>query len=75
MTYKEQRELEALPRRIEAFEAELGELHERMADPAFYRQPPAEIIRVKGRLESLQTDVVEAYRRWEALESPGSQEE
>jgi ATP-binding cassette subfamily F protein uup len=71
LTYKEQRELEALPQRIETMEAELGELHERMANPAFYRQATADIIRVKGRLESLQNDVAEAYRRWEELETPG----
>ena len=71
MTYKEQRELEALPQRIEALEAELGELHQLTADPAFYRKAPAEIISVKGRLESLQNEVAEAYRRWEELEMPG----
>ncbi len=69
LTYKEQRELEALPQRIETLEAELGELHQQTADPAFYRQVPAEIIRVKGRLETLQNEVAEAYRRWEELEA------
>jgi ATP-binding cassette subfamily F protein uup len=73
LTYKEQRELDALPQRIEALEAELAELHQRTADPAFYRQAPAEIIRVKGRLDALQTDVAEAYRRWEELETAGGQ--
>ena len=73
LTYKEQRELEALPERIEALEAELGELHQLMADPAFYRQAPAEIIGVKSRLQSLQSDVAEAYRRWEELETTGTQ--
>src|SRR5208282_1579322 len=71
LTYKEQRELEALPQRIETLELELGQLHQLTADPAFYRKPPAEIISVKGRLESLQNEVAEAYRRWEELESPG----
>ena len=75
MTYKEQRELEALPQRIEALEAELGELHQRLADPAFYRKAPAEIIRVKGHLESLQKELAEAYRRWEELEAAGTQGE
>ena len=71
LTYKEQHELEALPERIEALEAELGELHRLTADPAFYRNAPAEIIRIKGRLQSLQSDVAEAYRRWEELERTG----
>jgi ATP-binding cassette subfamily F protein uup len=72
LTYKEQRELEALPQRIEALEAELAGLHQRTADRAFYRQASAEIIRVKGRLEALQNDVAETYRRWEELEAGGS---
>ena len=72
LTFKEQRELETLPERIEALEAELGELHQLAADPAFYRKAPAEIIGVKGRLQSLQNDIAAAYRRWEELESFGT---
>jgi ATP-binding cassette subfamily F protein uup len=72
LTYKEQRELEALPQRIEGLEAELGELHQVTADPAFYRRPAAEIISVKGRLGALEKEVAEAYRRWEELESLGA---
>jgi ATP-binding cassette subfamily F protein uup len=68
LTYEEQRELQALPPRIEALEAELGQLHQLTADPAFYRKAPAEIISVKSRLESLQNDIAEAYRRWEELD-------
>ncbi len=68
LTYMEQRELDALPQRIEALEAELGQLHQRMAEPEFYREAPAEIVRVKNRLQSLQGELAEAYRRWEELE-------
>jgi len=73
LTYNEQRELAALPPRIEAMEAELGQLHQLTADPAFYRKAPAEIIGVKSRLESLQSDIAEAYRRWEELDTTGTQ--
>jgi ATP-binding cassette subfamily F protein uup len=68
-TYKEQRELEALPDRIAELEAELGRCHEAMADPALYRQDPAEIVKAKARLQSLEQDVAEAYKRWEELET------
>ena len=40
-----------------------------MADPAFYRQDPAEIVKAKARLQSLEKDVAEAYQRWEELET------
>jgi ATP-binding cassette subfamily F protein uup len=68
-TYKEQRELEALPERIAALEAELSQWHEAMADPALYRQDPAEIVKAKARLQSLEKGVAEAYKRWEELET------
>ena len=69
LTYKEQRELESLPERIEVLEAELGQIHQVMADPAFYRKEPAEIIQAKAQLTSLENDLAEAYRRWEELEA------
>lgn len=68
-TYKEQRELEALPERIAAIEAELSQCHETMADPAFYRREPAELVKAKAQLQSLEKDVAEAYKRWEELET------
>ena len=69
LTYKEQRELEALPERITALEADLRQCHEAMADPALYRQDPAEIVKAKARLQLLEKDVAEAYSRWEELET------
>src|SRR5690554_6834941 len=38
LSYKDQRELDALPQTIEALEAEQEALHAQMADPAFYQQ-------------------------------------
>jgi ATP-binding cassette subfamily F protein uup len=73
LTYLQQRELEALPQHIETLEAELDELHQLTADPAFYRRSPGEIISVKDRLRSLERDVAAAYRRWEELETTGAE--
>jgi ATP-binding cassette subfamily F protein uup len=69
LTYAQQRELEGLPERIGGLEVELGEVHRAMADPAFYRQEPAAIIGANARLQSLEKDLAEAYRRWEVLET------
>jgi ABC transport system ATP-binding/permease protein len=69
LTYAQQRELEALPERIEQLEAQLGELHQIMADPAFYRQDSAEIIKANTRLQSSQKELAEAFDRWETLEA------
>jgi ABC transport system ATP-binding/permease protein len=70
LTYKEARELEALPERLQALEAELDEMHRAMAAPDFYRQDPAEVIGAKARLRSLEEDIAAAYQRWEELEKP-----
>jgi ATP-binding cassette subfamily F protein uup len=69
LSYHEERELESLPRLIETLEAEQAELHVRLADPAFYRQPGPEIASVTSRVESLQQELHAAYERWTALDS------
>jgi len=69
LSYKEQRELEELPQRIETLEAEQAELHQKLADPAFYRQTGTEIGKVTSRLEEVEQEVRAAYARWEALEA------
>ncbi len=69
LTYAEQRELEGLPERIASLEAELGELHQTMAAPAFYRQTPTEIVAVNARLQAFEKDLAAAYERWEILET------
>jgi ATP-binding cassette subfamily F protein uup len=68
LTLRERRELEELPGRIEALEAEQVQWHASMADPAFYRQPGETIVRAKERGLALETELEAAYRRWEALE-------
>jgi ATP-binding cassette subfamily F protein uup len=68
LTYQEQRELEALPEQIVVLETKLNELHQMMADPVFYRREPAEIVKAKTQLNSLENEITEAYQRWEALE-------
>ena len=66
--FKEKRELEALPGRIEGLEAAVDDLHREMADPSFYRKDGSAIAETKARLESLEADLASAYARWEKLE-------
>jgi ATP-binding cassette subfamily F protein uup len=70
-SYKEQRELEALPRHIETLEAEQATLYQAMSDPSFYQQAGTEIAKAKARLESLEQELHAAYLRWETLEALG----
>jgi ABC transport system ATP-binding/permease protein len=67
LSYKEQRELEELPQRIEALEAEQQELHARLADPALY-QEGRQVTGIQARLAELETQLQQAYGRWDALE-------
>jgi ATP-binding cassette subfamily F protein uup len=73
LAYAEQRELEALPGRIEALDAEQAELTARAGDPALYRGDPEEQARVHARLAAIAAELEAAYGRWEALEARKSE--
>jgi ABC transport system ATP-binding/permease protein len=69
LSYKDERELEQLPERIESLEAEQAELSRRVSDPAFYKTDPAEQSRVLARLAALAPELEAAYARWDELEA------
>jgi ABC transport system ATP-binding/permease protein len=68
LSFKEQRELESLPSRIEALETEIQQLHGAMADPAFYKRDGAAIAEANALLAQLESELAGVYERWEALE-------
>jgi len=70
LSFKEQRELETLPKRIEEIENRQQELHALMADPSFYQKPREEIAAATQELEQLEEELLEKFDRWESLESP-----
>jgi ATP-binding cassette subfamily F protein uup len=67
-SYKEQRELELLPKTIEKLEADIATLHEQVAEPSFYKQPAAEIAATQRRLKDCEAQLAAAFKRWEELE-------
>lgn len=69
MSYKEQRELETLPQRIEALEAEQQALHQAMSAPDFYQQDKTAVAAAQERLAALEDELSAAYERWEMLEA------
>jgi ATP-binding cassette subfamily F protein uup len=69
LSYKERKELETLPARIEELETAVRTLHEAMADPAFYRQDRETIAEARARLEAVETELALAFERWETLEA------
>jgi len=68
LSYKEQRELEQLPGRIEALEKQQRELNETVSRPAFYKRDAADQARVQTRLAEISAELAAAYARWESLE-------
>lgn len=68
LSYKEQRELEALPDRIDALEQEQQGINARLADGSLYRDQPQEVKTLQARLSAIETELEEAMLRWEALE-------
>jgi ATP-binding cassette subfamily F protein uup len=68
LSFKEQRELEALPEKIEALELEQVRLNQRMGEADFYRQPSDKITAAIERLDSVKTELESCYARWESLE-------
>ena len=69
LSYKERRELEELPKRIEVLEAEQRTLAETIAGPDFYKQGAAAIAAALERARLLERDLGDLYRRWDELDS------
>jgi ATP-binding cassette subfamily F protein uup len=69
LSYKEQRDLEQLPARIEQLETEQAELQQRLADPDLYRSGGSQVSAVQGRLDEIEIELGRDYERWEELEA------
>jgi ATP-binding cassette subfamily F protein uup len=69
LSYKEARELEALPAQIEQLETEQAHIAARLADPALYQSSPKEAAELHARSEAIEAELLDALARWEALEA------
>ncbi|MCA9159496.1 MAG: ATP-binding cassette domain-containing protein [Planctomycetales bacterium] len=69
LSYKETQELNNLPGRIEKLESQIGDKHEQMAAPDFYKRPKEEIVAEQTILDDLQQQLQTAYDRWSELEA------
>ncbi len=67
LSYKEQRELEALPQHIEALEAEQKTIDEALADGTLYGTDPAKAAALATRHGEIEEALMEALERWDAL--------
>ncbi|WP_425411655.1 ATP-binding cassette domain-containing protein [Maridesulfovibrio bastinii] len=76
LSYKEQREKEALseeihelPIKIEKLESGIEEIHNNMSQPEFYKQEAAEMADIQNRLEEMEKELEQVYERWEYVEA------
>ena len=60
--------MQILPGTIETLEADISEIHTLMGDADFYRQEGDVIAAKQNQLKELETQLEQAYARWEELE-------
>jgi ATP-binding cassette subfamily F protein uup len=68
LSFKERREFETLPDRIEHTEAAIRTLETRLASPEFYRESAPVISEAVEQLSRLQAELKAAYERWHELD-------
>jgi ATP-binding cassette subfamily F protein uup len=67
LSFKEQRELQEMPARIEALEAEQREIGERLASSALYTDEPQRVGELQARYAQIEDELMTALERWETL--------
>ena len=67
LSYKEQRELDALPERIEALEIEQKDLAALLSSADFYADDPVRVEAAQMRVSQIDDELLQALERWEAL--------
>jgi ATP-binding cassette subfamily F protein uup len=69
LSYKDQRELDALPAKIAALEEEQKTLTAKLEDPALYASDPQAAQGFATRLSEIDDELLALLERWEALEA------
>jgi ABC transport system ATP-binding/permease protein len=69
LSYKDARELEQLPVKIEQLEKDVEGLTAAMNDPAFYQRSAPDMAAHTQKLGAVQAELDAAYKRWEELDS------
>jgi ABC transport system ATP-binding/permease protein len=70
-SFKEEREYNELPVRIETLEREQKQLEAAIHHPDFYKKPQAEIHVALARVTQIEEELLAAMRRWDELDSIG----
>jgi ATP-binding cassette subfamily F protein uup len=69
LSFKESRELEGLPARLAALEAEQVALNARLADPELYQDRSVDLRALNTRRDEIEAELTLLLTRWEELEA------
>ncbi|MBB3226054.1 ATP-binding cassette subfamily F protein uup [Luteibacter sp. Sphag1AF] len=69
LSFKEQRELDLLPEKLESLEKDIAARTDAMNAPGYFQQDSAIITRNNEELARVQAELETAYKRWEELEN------
>lgn len=69
LSYNQQREYDALPKKIEELESGYEKLTAIVTDANFYQKEPAFVAEQLAKLKTVETEINAAYTRWEELEN------
>ena len=69
LSYKERRELQALPAQIESLEQEQRTLHAQMSQADYHRRGAAQIQKDRARLDEIESELAGRFARWAELEA------
>lgn len=68
LSFKDQRELDLLPARLEQLEAAIAAIQDAMGTPTFYQQSSTAITAKQDELAAREAEFEQAFARWEELE-------
>jgi ATP-binding cassette subfamily F protein uup len=72
LSFKEQRELEEIPQRIEALEQEQEEIAAELGSGSLYRDNPQQAKQLQERTAAIEEELLQLMTRWDQLESRGA---
>ncbi len=69
LSYKEQQELEQLPKTIDELEAKQTSLNAQISAASFYKQEPLAIAKTLDEMKAIEAKLEQVYERWNELEA------
>jgi len=69
LSYKEQKELDELPAKIDLMESEKSDIEARFCDPDYFNRDGEAFVKDQQRLDILESELATFYERWDGLET------